>query len=607
LHFIRLNLPPAWNLLNRNQKRSIVVLICSRVFVNILDVIGFAIVGLLAVVITTAPSLPSGELQIQFLSMLGLIDKDLKFIATFLAGMAATFFIGKSLISAQLVKISTRTLAKFEESIAKDSLSRWINSTQLEIERSSIEDTIYSYMHSLNMLVSKQLSSFITIVTECLYLVFIFVALLFYSPIMTLMVLIFFGIVSLYLQIKVLGRVKNITRMSVQGWMTSSNRITDSVSIFPVIAVNGARQTFLDRILMSRKETIEKVAEADYLVSLPRFVIESALYIGILLVSIGTLFADDSSGIAQITIFFVAATRVVPSLMPLQQAITTFQSSGSQSQPALTIVDRFKSFEKLKDGHSHLGRSKSEANVGNIRAVEVNSLGFSVNNRNLLSNVSISIAEGSFVSIVGPSGAGKSTLLEVIAGLKEPTSGNVRIFGESPSLTKTNGIEGVSYVPQKIVLFNGTLRENLLLPQKRNFFIEDEKIWELMEKLKLDLRLKKSKQGLEQIIGSGGENFSGGEMQRIGIARALLSSPRLLLLDEATSALDPLTEEIVQNIFKNFAHEITIVAVAHRLATVTKSDNIIFMKSGTIQNTGSFDNLMNASADFQEQVALLNP
>ena len=156
-------------------------------------------------------------------------------------------------------------------------------------------------------------------------------------------------------------------------------------------------------------------------------------------------------------------------------------------------------------------------------------------------------------------------------------------------------------------MFNGTLRENLLLPQSKNLVIDDAQIWDLIEKLKLDLRLKKSNQGLEQSIGSGGENFSGGEMQRIGIARALLSSPRLLLLDEATSALDPLTEEIVQNIFKSYAHKITIVEVAHRLATVTKSDNIIFMKSGTIEDMGSFDNLMKSSADFQEQVALLNP
>jgi ABC-type multidrug transport system fused ATPase/permease subunit len=607
LRLLNLNLPPAWNLLDVHQRRLIVALICSRVLINILDIIGFAIVGLLAVVITSAPALPSANLYVQILTMFGLMDKDLKFIATLLAGIAALFFIGKSLISAYLVKISTSTLARFEESIAKDSLSRWLNSTQLEIEKLSVEDTIYSYMHSLNMLVSKQLSSFITIVTECFYLIFIFVALLFYSPIITIMVLIYFGIISLYLQLRVLRRVKDITRLSVIGWMTSSNRITDSISIFPVIAVSGARQAFLERILMSRQQTIEKVAQVDYLAALPRFVIESALYIGILLVSISTLFAGDSSDLGQITIFFVAATRVVPSLMPLQQAITTFQSSGSQSQPALTIVEKFKCYLPLEVDHLPNVRLTARESFGDVEAVSMNGVGFTVNNRSLLSNVSLTIREGSFVSIVGPSGAGKSTLLEVIAGLKEPTIGTVKMFGETPSITKAVGIEGVSYVPQKIVLFNGTLRENLILPQNKNLSVLDEQIWDLMEKLQLDVRLKKSDKGLEQSIGSGGDNFSGGEMQRIGIARALLSSPRLLLLDEATSALDPLTEEIVQNIFKNIAHEITIIAVAHRLATVIKSDNIILMKNGVVANMDSFANLMSISTDFKEQVALLNP
>ncbi|HMR55043.1 MAG TPA: ABC transporter ATP-binding protein [Candidatus Doudnabacteria bacterium] len=236
------------------------------------------------------------------------------------------------------------------------------------------------------------------------------------------------------------------------------------------------------------------------------------------------------------------------------------------------------------------------------------SFGYQTGNEEAISNLDLEIDRGKTVAFVGPSGSGKSTTIKLIVGLYQATKGKV-IYNDTPD-EKVDFIalrNRLGLVAQETQLFAGTIRENLLFVRPE---ATDAECIEALKSASADSLLSRSGEGLDTIIGEGGLKLSGGEKQRLAIARALLRNPDILIFDEATSSLDSITEESITNTIKEIEKthpDLIKILVAHRLSTVIHADTIYVLEKGSLIEQGTHEELLKQnglySALWRQQIA----
>ena len=238
----------------------------------------------------------------------------------------------------------------------------------------------------------------------------------------------------------------------------------------------------------------------------------------------------------------------------------------------------------------------SPVKVTNVQTLAFNKVTFQhqSSNKSALNEISFKTKLGETIAFVGPSGAGKTTLVKLLVGLYRPQSGNILYDGKNFDEIDFDALrERIGFVTQDTQLFSGTIRENLLFVNPK---ATDADCLDVLNKAACQSLLSRADKGLDSIIGEGGVKVSGGEKQRLSIARALLRNPQLLVFDEATSSLDSLTEEEISETIRNISNQkdmITIL-IAHRLSTVMHSDTIYVLEKGKIVESGSHTKLVKA-------------
>jgi ATP-binding cassette subfamily B protein len=239
-------------------------------------------------------------------------------------------------------------------------------------------------------------------------------------------------------------------------------------------------------------------------------------------------------------------------------------------------------------------RPEEPVEVGKIEHLRFANVTFRHRNAsvNAIENISFEAGLGDTIAFVGPSGSGKSTLVKLLVGLYTPVSGEISYDGVSSKAIRLNQMRRqLGFVTQDTQLFSGTIRENMLFVKPD---ATDEEILDSMKKASAMSIIASTGKGLDTILGEGGKKVSGGEKQRLSIARALLRQPRLLIFDEATSALDSLTEEVINETIREVSaqkQQITIL-IAHRLSTIMHADTIYVLEKGRIIEQGSHDELV---------------
>jgi ATP-binding cassette subfamily B protein len=232
--------------------------------------------------------------------------------------------------------------------------------------------------------------------------------------------------------------------------------------------------------------------------------------------------------------------------------------------------------------------------LGNLSSLDFDSVTFThqTASRPALCDVSFRAGQGETVAFVGPSGAGKTTLVKLLVSLYQPQQGTIRYNGVGADQVDPENLrEQIGFVTQDTQLFSGTIRENLLFVQPR---ATDADCLDVLRRSAADSLLARADKGLDTVIGEGGVKVSGGEKQRLSIARALLRRPRLLVFDEATSSLDSLTEEEITRTIRDVAQhaDVITILIAHRLSTVMHADRIYVLERGKIVEQGSHDDLL---------------
>lgn len=271
-------------------------------------------------------------------------------------------------------------------------------------------------------------------------------------------------------------------------------------------------------------------------------------------------------------------------LSPIQNVMelqSTLQASVVAAGRLRDILDRTKEIDTAE-------KQKAPYRNGHIT---MESCSFRYGNRFLvLDNLTTSIRQGESTAIVGPSGCGKTTITKLILGFYTPEQGKVCVGGQDVRMMDLAALrEHIAYVPQDVTMFSATLRNNLLIGNDRE--ISDERIEAVLDASGCDF-VKEMPFGLDTMLEENGSNISGGQRQRLAIARALLRDPDILVLDEATSALDTVAERKLQEALKVYNPNMTVVMVAHRLNSIRNCDRILVLDHGKLVEEGSHAQLM---------------
>jgi ATP-binding cassette subfamily B protein len=233
--------------------------------------------------------------------------------------------------------------------------------------------------------------------------------------------------------------------------------------------------------------------------------------------------------------------------------------------------------------------------IGKLNILSFSEIGFKhrTATSHALDHISFEVKKGETIAFVGPSGSGKTTLVKLLVGLYKPNTGTIYYNNTSASEIDMNELRAqIGFVTQDTQLFSGTIKENL---QFVNPTATDEEMMNVLQQAACQNLLARSDRGIDSIIGEGGMKVSGGEKQRLSIARALLRKPTLMVFDEATSALDSITEEEISNTIRQLSangQHITIM-IAHRLSTIMHAHRIYVLEKGSIVETGTHTDLLN--------------
>jgi ABC-type multidrug transport system fused ATPase/permease subunit len=413
---------------------------------------------------------------------------------------------------------------------------------------------------------------------------------------------------------------RTLTRISARNAQT----VTDA-SIDTLTAVSEALSTYRETMVLNRRDLyidrysrlVGKYTTASaantFIVEIPKYVLEVALYLGVLLLGVVQFLTRDwAAAAATVGLFLAAGSRVMPSLLRLQGAGITIKNASVQAQPTFFMHDYLKTHPPMHDMPTQritaaFINEKIESGFKDFQAtVVVDSITLTYPDapQPALLDINLTISEGSSAALVGSTGAGKSTLSDIILGVLEPDSGTVSISGVSPREAINRWPGAVTYVPQVVALVAGSVRDNVALGLPPEF-VNDDLVWEALERAHLAGFLKSAREGLDTNVGERGFRLSGGQRQRLGIARALFTRPKLLILDEATSSLDSETEQAITDTLRELEGYVTTITVAHRLATVRLVDQIVFLKDGKLITKGTFEEVRESVPDFRRQAELL--
>ena len=344
-------------------------------------------------------------------------------------------------------------------------------------------------------------------------------------------------------------------------------------------------------------QTFNQEVKITLMKQLPGYFMQGALTVGVV---IALLYLSLSRGsLASVLPTFAAFAYAGYRLMPSLQQIYRHLSAIRSSLPALEAL--VKDYTKLEDNILDATMGEIEKVTLNQR-IELKNISYSYprTEKKAIDSLNMVIPAYSRIGIVGTTGSGKTTLIDIILGLLSFESGTMTVDGVKIDNSNIVGWrKTVGYVPQQIFLADETISGNIAfgIPEEDIDMAAVEKAAKIANLH--EFILEQLDQGYNTTVGERGVRLSGGQRQRIGIARALYHEPDLIIMDEATSALDNLTESAVMKSVENLSDRVTIILIAHRLTTVQSCDTIYLLEGGSIKASGSYNELLESSADFR--------
>ena len=517
-------------------------------------------------------------------------------------------FLGKALLSLLLTRGTALFLAKVEARSAKRIAEIVFGGTLTNTRRRSREEMIYAIQNGSPATFNNLLNAASTIVTELSLFAVISLGFLLVDPVSTIATVAYFVLIALTIQF-FLGTLMQRAGQKLAGSSVEANAaLSDLTTVFRELSVLGKRQQYIDRIYQARLQAADSGAAQYYLSGVPRYIVESALLIGIALFVVAQYLTTDLIAAAgTISVFVFGGFRLTAAILPLQSSILTVSSLIPVANSALAILASDSSDSPHADferGAGFSGEHTLNTPEGGVE-VELSNVFFSYEDSTepVVHGINLRIPPGTQAALMGPSGAGKSTLADIICAVLEPSSGQVLINGANP-FSRNAKLSPISYVPQKPGLVSGTISDNVALGVSREDVDIDQVRSALASAHLLDV-IENLPEGINAPLGKLLDGLSGGQVQRLGLARALYNNPGLLVMDEATSALDAESEAEIQKVLDGLKGKVTVVLIAHRVNTIQNADVVFLMDGGKLVDQGTFQELVKRNPSVERVVELM--
>lgn len=420
---------------------------------------------------------------------------------------------------------------------------------------------------------------------EISLIIVIGILLVIFDPIISLIGIFFISFFVLIFYLITDRKLKSIAKHRVKLFGDIFKHVIETFSIIKEIKIYSKQKFFIKKFVNTRTNLESFLIKRDFLVRLPKIIFEFlAVFLIISIIVLFTVFSKDNSELfTLLSLLAVAVVRLLPSFNQISISLTHFASYKISFEILAEEINTF--LKNNKKNKQNLILQKDISPTDNEKLdiiIDKVSFNYDENGNSGLKNISLQIKTGEMIGFIGRSGAGKSTLVNLILKLLEPKSGKVNLI---------NNKRSCGYVPQDIFLLDDTLKANIALAQE-NSEIDEEKLIDIIEKCELTNFVNQHNQGTDLILGERGIRISGGEKQRIGLARTLYSNKKIIVLDEATSSLDSQTEKSIMKSILKFKRDLTIIIVAHRLSTLEHCDRVILLENGEIKDQGKLDFLI---------------
>ena len=597
----KLNFRSIAKILPKRQRNQLWLLSFARIMANGLDLAGLAGIAMLA---TAFGSIASGTarqspLVLPLIGEIIITEAEAVVIAM---GIALTFVL-KSIFSIWLNLRTALQVAEIEGDFAeKLSKNYFLNEPALD---STLEETVSSFQNSILMstvAISGFLKARVDAVAEGSLLFALTLVFFVVNPLATLGTLTYLSLVIIALNRAMNVRLRRNSKRMIDG---SGASLTSSRDLFGVrreVRAAGLSTAWLQKIVAGKRDSARGNALTYVLNNIPRYVVETSLILGIFgFLAAVIVFSDLGSQAVTIGVFMAGGLRLVASILPFQGAYSAMVGTSAAAQSAFKTLLEIEKRSEEKIKRQILSHGLTEALSLVFQEVTFQ---FSQESKPVVEAMSFDVKANSKTAIVGPSGAGKTTTFELATGFRLPRTGAISLSGYSPRelLETTSGVIGI--VPQRPHLVTGTLAENVSLESAAS--TDNSKVVECLEKAGLEQFIGLDGQGLELEVTPDSGQLSGGEIQRLGLARALYRDPKILFLDEATSALDAETESKISKVLDSLRSQMTVVLIAHRLSTVMNADKIIYLDNGEVVAQGTFAELKKQVPDFAKAVQLMD-
>ena len=573
-----------------------------RSFVALFDLLGILAIGFLATSIALFITLGSDSSRI--IEFGGLIipavtAQTLPIVAV----LILVLFVAKAIISIFLTRQLAYFLARVEARAARTVAARAFGSGLGEARLHSREEIYFAVQAGSPAAFNSVLNSVGTIVAEGLLFVLVIGSFLSVDPQSALGALVYFALIAAVIQLFIGNLMQKAAIKTSEGAVAANVAIGDLYEVLREATIFGKKAFFLDQIYAARIRTSGSAASQLTLGGMPRYIVETALIIAVALFVLWQSASGDLVKAAgTLGIFLSGGLRLTASLLPLQSALLAIRQSIPVAGKALKFLTAEYESQPVVQSQDALASGEKEAVEVELRDVSFN---YPDSDSITLTGINLEIKAGQQVALIGPSGAGKSTLADLILGLLKPNSGVLLIDGQDPEEVTSKHPGRLGYVPQSPGMVSGTVSENIALGVPADQ-IDQTGLVEAIASAHLAEVLSQLPEGINTNLGKRKDELSGGQLQRIGLARALYSRPGLLVMDEATSALDADSENEINKALDDMRGKVTVVLIAHRLNTVQRSDVVFLVENGTITASGTFPELLKSNGSVQNLARLMS-
>jgi ATP-binding cassette, subfamily B, bacterial PglK len=602
--FAKSTLGRSMSVLGRADRRKLGLMIALQILLSLLDLIAVAIIGLIGAISVNGvkSSTPSARIQ-NILEFIRIDNQSIQVQVGILGIVAACLLVGRTLFSIFAIRKMLYFLSRRGAAISSHLYSRVLAQPLLKIQDKSTQELLFAVTSGVSVITLGVIGTSLGMISDVALLLLLASALLLVDPLMAIGSIIFFVLVAALLYKNMSSKAHHLGIINSQNTIASNNLTLESFSAYRELFVSGRRSTYVKKFTSLRYHSADILANISFLPNISKYVIESVVIVGaVLLGAAQFLLEDATSAVATLSVFLAAGSRIAPAVLRIQQGGISVRGAIGTATLTLDLIQTVQDVQPILTS----SRAVEFEHPGFRGEVQVSGVSFAYNpteNFNL-DNISVEIKHGSSVALVGPSGSGKTSLVDAILGIINIDSGSIMISGRTSEEAINTWPGAIAYVPQDVLISDGTIRENVALGYSKDE-VSDNQIWRALEFAQLGAFVTSLPAQLEAQVGERGAKLSGGQRQRLGIARAILTNPKLLVLDEATSTLDSQTEFDISKSILQLKGKTTVLMIAHRLATVQSVDSIIYIENGTIVSQGTLAEVRKAVPNFDTQAKLL--